>query len=278
MVQPPSPKAAGALGLGLLGELATCLGFFSRLPVPNAWFGSPAAPPPPLSQAVRMLPVAGLVIGCCGAVPLAAASAAGLPGLLAATLAGAALILATGGLHEDGLADTADGLGGGSTRDRKLAIMRDSRIGSYGVLALVVALLLRFGALAAILDRSGLGAAVAALLAACAVSRAVALMPLALLRPARTEGLGHAAGRPGGSALTFCFGLALAIGLFGPLAGGADADHAVWACAAAAIAGRLVTRLAQSHIGGHTGDIGGAAQQASEAAYLIGLLLFPGHA
>ena len=262
------------LAAELAADLASCLGFFSRLPVPSAGAGAGA----PLARAIRVLPVAGLLIGACPALALLGCVQVRLPPLLCVVVAGLAGVLVSGGLHEDGLADTADGLGGGATRERKLAIMRDSRIGSYGVLAIGFSLALRFAAGAALLARSGPAAAVAALLGAAALSRALALLPLATLPPARADGLGHAVGRPSRAAFGACFGSAGALGLAVPLAGGLDLPHAALACCAAAAAAAAVTRLAARQLGGHTGDIGGASQQAAEVAYLLGFLVLPGTA
>ncbi len=92
-----------------------------------------------------------LVVGLIGAVVYVLAHRAGLPAWPAAALSVAATLFATGCLHEDGLADTADGFGGGKTREQKLDIMRDSRIGTYGVCALALSLLIRVSALASLL-------------------------------------------------------------------------------------------------------------------------------
>jgi adenosylcobinamide-GDP ribazoletransferase len=257
----------------LLAELATCLRFFSRLPVPGGQ--AMGAPGPALVDSLRLLPLAGLLIGACTALPLAVAQAIGLPPALSATLGLLAGTLATGALHEDGLADTADGFGG-VTRERKLAIMRDSRIGSFGVLALVFSVALRIGALAALLVGAGTGATVAAVLGAAALSRALALLPMATLPAARTNGLGHGVGRPAGSTLAVCFGVAALLGLGLPPAAGMSWPHAVPAALCALAAAVLMTRLASRQIGGHTGDVAGACQQMAEAAYLIGLVAWPG--
>ena len=116
----------------------------------------------------------------------------------------------TGALHEDGLADVADGFGGGATRARKLEIMRDSRIGAYGAIAIALALILRVGALAAALD-GGFWRAALSLMLVAALSRAAALTPLALLPPARADGAGAAAGRLDSNALAAAWGSALVI-------------------------------------------------------------------
>ena len=256
----------------LFAEIATCLRFFSRLPLSGGW----RPDGPPLSRSLRLLPLAGLLIGALVALPTVLATLAGLPSAIAAGLGVLCGLFATGGLHEDGLADTADGFGGGATRERKLAIMRDSRIGTYGVLALILSLGLRTAAMATLLERAGPRDTAFAILGAAALSRTLALLPMATLPPARADGLGHGIGRPARRTLLTAFGLAALLGLGLPWAGGAGLAHAILACLLAVAASGGVTRLASRHIGGHTGDIGGASQQVAEAAYLLGLLAFPG--
>ena len=151
-------------------------------------------------------------VGLAGALVLALTAKLGLPAFLCAGLATAALVVATGGLHEDGIADVADGFGGGATRADKLEIMRDSRIGAYGAIALTLSLLIRVAALTAALD-GGLWRAAAALILVAALSRAAALTPLALLKPARADGAGAAAGRLDASALAAAWGVSLVIAL-----------------------------------------------------------------
>src|SRR5690606_31782388 len=146
----------------------------------------PAAPPH-LAQAAWAFPLAGLVVGLAGAAVLALGGLAGLPAMLAALLAVGATILATGGLHEDGLADLADGTGG-ATREKRLEIMRDSRIGSYGVLALILAVGLRAAAIAALFGQPWLAAA--GMVGLAAASRAGMAAGLRLMPPARAGGLG----------------------------------------------------------------------------------------
>ncbi len=157
-------------GREALHDLAACLRFYSRLPVPQLPGEPDPHRSPDFTRLPRMLPLAGVILALPAALMLAAASLAGLGPFLAATLAVAVMATTTGGLHEDGLADLADGLGGGHDRAKILAIMRDSRVGSYGALVLFLALALRIGALATLLDRIGLGAATGFVLAA-AVSR-----------------------------------------------------------------------------------------------------------
>ncbi len=133
MTQQTSSRALDRSWNGLL----TALEFLTRLPLPRV-----AYYPDSLANAVVWFPFVGLLIGA-GAVGVHALAAKGLPSLLAALVTLIYLVAITGALHEDGLADTADGLGGGWTRERSLEIMRDSRIGSYGAVAVILSLLAR---------------------------------------------------------------------------------------------------------------------------------------
>ncbi len=196
-----------------------CLRFYSRLPVPQL----PGEPDPhrvpDFTALPRMLPLAGLILALPAALVLAAGWWIGLGPFLAATLAVAVMVLATGALHEDGLADVADGFGGGgATLERRLEIMRDSRIGAYGGAALVLALALRIGALATLLDRTGYAAATALILVA-ALSRLAALAPMVLLPPARPGGLSASVGRPNRASLWVALAIGLAVALGGVILG-----------------------------------------------------------
>ena len=166
----------------------------------------------------------------------------------------------TGCLHEDGLADTADGFGGVG-RERKLEIMRDSRLGTYGACALLMSLLLRWSALASIADAR---AVALALVAAHAAARAPLPAFMALVPPARSDGLAAAAGPPphGAVAAAGLLG-ALALGLcLGPMA-------AVVALVLLAAAAVVVARVSVKAIGGHTGDVLGALEQVNEILVLL---------
>jgi adenosylcobinamide-GDP ribazoletransferase len=257
----PGPAAA------LLADTAGMVRFFSRLPVPRLGQADDPAAMPDFATAPRMLPIAGLVIAAPAALVLALAGAAGLPALAAAGIALAVLVLTTGGLHEDGLADVADGFGGGATRERKLEVMKDSRVGSYGATALALSLLIRAALLAGILDAAGPIGAALALAAVGAVARAAALVPLALLPPARPGGASAAAGRPSGATLAIALVLsaAIAIGLAGAPFGLARPGAGVVLAVAAALA---MTAIARRQIGGQTGDVAGAAEQLAEIAFL----------
>lgn len=257
-------------GAPLAYDLAACLRFYSRLPVPALPGEGDPHGAPDFRTAPRMLPLAGAILALPASLALLAAWGLGLGPFLAATLAAATGILVTGALHEDGLADVADGFGGGATRERRLEIMRDSRIGAYGGVALVLALALRIGALATLLDRTGAGTALALVLAA-ALSRIAALAPMALLAPARPDGAGAAVGRPSPATLGWAGASAVLLALIGaglglPLLGVA------LMLGLASLAAGAVTALARSRIGGQTGDVIGACQQAAEIAALLALV------
>ena len=245
-----------------------CLAFFSRLPVGAGTTLSD------FRVSAAAWPLAGGIIVLIPAALLWLALYVNLPGLIAAMIALAAAVVITGGLHEDGLADTADGFGGGASKERKLDIMRDSRLGTYGALALIFSILLRVASLALIAVNGG---GVVALFAAALLSRTLALWHWGTLLPARDDGLAVSAGQPDWRALFIGSGLG-AIALFTLLLGiGATSVYAV---IAAMFAIFLFTRLTDSQVGGHTGDTIGAAQQIAETALLVGLAAgwesFPG--
>ncbi len=249
----------------LLIDLLICLRFFSRLPVP-ATRREIALGARGFAAAAGMAPLAGAVIALAPIMVTLAALAAELPPAVAAPLALASLVALTGALHEDALADCADGFGGGRTRERKLAIMRDSRIGAFGAVALALTLFIRAATLTAILVH-GTGAAVLALLAAAALSRAACLVPLGLLPPARADGVGAGAG-PGARGLATAAVVVL-LGAVLAAACGAGVWRSAVAVATAAASALGVTALARRQIGGQTGDVAGAAQQLAETAVLL---------
>ncbi|MBR0823938.1 adenosylcobinamide-GDP ribazoletransferase [Bradyrhizobium manausense] len=214
-----------------------------------------------MTRASWSLPVAGLVVGVVGAAVYGIAHAVGLSPGPAAMLALASTIVVTGALHEDGLADTADGLGGGRTRERKLEIMRDCRIGTYGACALVTSLILRWSALAAIAAPRSV---MIALLLAHAASRAALPTFSAFVPPARKDGLSASAGQPALQSAAIPLGLGalvLALG-FGP-------SKAILIVILLAATGLMMARLCIKQIGGQTGDILGAFQQLAETAVLL---------
>jgi adenosylcobinamide-GDP ribazoletransferase len=261
---------------GALVELARWLRFYSRLPVPVLSGDADPHALPDFRRMAPVLPVAGLVIGLAPALCLAAALALDLGPWLAAALAVATMSLTTGAFHEDGLADTADGFAGGATPARRLEIMKDSLIGSYGASAIALSLALRIGALATLAERVDIPAAAAALIVAAALSRTAGLIPLTFLPPARLEGASYAVGRPSREAFFSASALAGLVALaVGGLAG-LPAPGIALMLALSALAGFALSRLSLRLIGGQTGDVAGAVQQVAEIAAMIGLLITVG--
>lgn len=244
-----------------LAEARLALVLLTRLPVGRI------ARAPALGATAWAWPLAGAAVGLGQGAVLAVALAADLPASVAALLAVTAGLVLTGGLHEDGLADLTDGLGGGDTPARRLEIMRDSRIGSHGAAALILALALRAAGFAALTG----GAAVALPVAAAMLSRATLPALLVALPQARRDGLGAAA-RPGSSGRATAVGAAIALLaallLLGPLG--------LAAALAAAAAATLTGALARRRLGGITGDVLGAAQVVAELAALVAWLALSG--
>src|ERR1700730_2041271 len=256
-------------GYLLLTDFCLCLGFFTRLPCSRA---ARVTEPDMLAgffRAVRMLPIAGALLGALAAAVMAAASAFGLPSLLAAPLATGALVVLSGAMHEDGLADCADGFFGGETPERKLEIMQDSRIGAFGAVALLLSLYLRVMGLALIADNS-VGLACAVLIGAAALSRSLAFLPLFLLPPARQTGSGFAAGKPAAGAFAVAIFLAILFAL-DPVSAGANLSQTLAGISLASGCAYATGMVAKHQIGGQTGDVAGAAQQLAEVAYYLAL-------
>jgi adenosylcobinamide-GDP ribazoletransferase len=253
------------------GNLAHCVRFYSRLPVPALPWEQNAHALPSFPRLVRVIPFAGLLIGLVPAAVLGCALLLDLGPWLAAILSVGAMVLATGALHEDGLADLADSFGG-STREKRLEIMRDSRIGSFGASALFLALALRIGALAALASRIDGGAVTAVVLLVASLSRTAGLMPLVFLSPARRDGMSQAVGQPARETFWLAAGIAGGIAVvLGALAGLPPIGVAL-TLVLSGLSGVALTGFASRHLGGQTGDIAGAAQQVAEIAALIGLL------
>lgn len=244
-----------AAGLDLRASLLQ----FTRLPLP----AGPAPQPGWAGRAAWAWPLAGAVVGMAGAAAVWLAGMLALPPLPGAVLAVAAMALASGALHEDGLADFADGIGGGRDRESRLRIMRDSRLGSYGALALMLMTFWRIAALAA-LPTPG-AAATVIVVAACARWSAAVLA--CILPPATPDGQSAMAGRPSLRALAG--GLLLCLVLAALLLPAA----AILLPPLAALGAALVLALiARRRIGGQNGDTLGAAAQLAEAAGLGALL------
>ena len=248
------------------------LRFFTRLPAP-AWVGHSAEQ---LNHAARYFPLVGVIVGAIGAgVTLAAALL--LPISIAVLLGMVATLLATGAFHEDGLADSVDGFGGGWTREDVLRIMKDSRIGSYGAVGIGIALLTKYESLAAlggVLPRgfppvTSRLTFVVALIAGHSVSRFASTTLIYALDYARDDDsskskpLATRLGK-GELALAALFGLAPCLLL--------PAGQVSIALIAVVFVTLAAARYFVKRIGGYTGDALGATQQLTEIAFYLGLL------
>jgi adenosylcobinamide-GDP ribazoletransferase len=243
-----------------LGELAVAFGLLTRLPVPRLLLPAAGA----RSDAVWAYPLVGATVGALGGAIYWLAHALSLPPAFAALCALAAMIIATGAMHEDGIADFADGLAG-RTREQRLAIMRDHQIGTYGVVALMLTLAMRATAVALIAEP---GTLMAALIAAGAASRLSAVLLMAALRPARTDGLSVSVGRPDARLAAIALGLTFAIcWLLLPF------GAALLVVLSAGFGAAAIGRVALTRLGGQTGDVLGASSQLCECLALTVLLI-----
>ena len=241
---------------GPFDDFAVATAVLTRLPV-----GAAVPADGTIGEAGWAFPLVGAGIGALAAIAFLVAELLGLGSAPAALLAVMVGLLVTGAFHEDGLADTADGLAGGLDREQKLAIMRDSRHGTAGVLALVFSIGLRAAALGTIGEPIHAGLA---LLAAHTFSRAVLPATMRVLAPARVDGLGAMTGRPSLAVaiIAAAIGIVIALGSLGPATGAIALILSSGAVVLAAL-------LARRQIGGYTGDVLGAFQQTGEIVMLL---------
>ena len=236
-----------------LADMPAALGLLSRLPIRVDTERATARG----AAAAWAYPIAGLVLGLIASAVAQIALWLSLPAVLAAGLALATLIITTGAMHEVGLADTADGFWGGWDKNHRLRIMKDSYMGTYGVVALVLSVGLRWQALTLILTTPHFWAMIPA---AALISRTVMVPMMAAIPNARTEGLSHSVGRPTTqTALT-----AIAPGILYLLA-----FSSLWLIIPAVAAPLMCATIAKAKIGGQTGDVLGATQQTTEIAILL---------
>jgi adenosylcobinamide-GDP ribazoletransferase len=251
---------AGEIVRQRLIELAAAFALLTRLPV--HLFALPRLTVP--SQAAWAYPVVGAAIGAIGGAVYWIVHSLSCPPALAAICALIAMILSTGALHEDGLADFADGLAG-DTKERSLSIMRDHQIGTYGVIALVLSLAMRATAVTLI---AAPDAVMAALIGAGATSRLAAVLIMAVLPPARNDGLSASVGSPtaglAGIAMLLTFTISWLVLPFGV---------ALLLILSAIVSAVVIGRVALVRLGGQTGDVLGASTQICECLALFVLVI-----
>lgn len=241
----------------LCREFASALMLLTRVPV--AWLLRDN-PPEPLSRCIWAFVPVGLLMGACGGFVFWLCVRVGLPQSIAAILTIAAQIMICGGLHEDGLADFFDGLGG-RTQERRLEIMRDSRIGSFGALSLLLGIGLKIVSLA---HYHTPAYAFAALLAAGAGGRAAMVFIILRLRPVRRDGLAHELqARPLMPGIIVIIAAGLATWLLLP-----PMIATVTIVGAGLVALAMALHLRRT-LGGYTGDTLGATETLAEITMLV---------
>jgi len=255
-MRPPRPQI-------VLNDLLIALSLLTRLPVPQADWSNTERPP---ARGAWAYPLAGLVVGCLAALTGLVSGALGLSPAVVAGLMLAVLSVTTGAMHDDGLADCADGFWGGWDKARRLEIMKDSAIGAYGVLALIIVFALKWGSLSALLAHPS--ATVWIILAPAILSRAAMVAVMELLPNARGDGLSSKTGTPGKPAMWVAIALGVGAALVAPANG-------FVLIAVAALSAGVVGLIATRKIGGQTGDVLGATQVITEVALLITLSAAP---
>lgn len=255
--------------MDLITDAMRALAFLSRIMVPQSWFAGYSGS---LADTVRGFPLAGMIIALPASLVLFAGDLLDLPEVVSALLTIAALIVTTGGLHEDGLADVADGFYGGNSAERRLEIMKDSSIGAYGTLALIMSILLRTALLAALLDELDLFQVILVTIGTEALNRGVLVKFWQSLPSVRAGGVADSAGVPDANAASFALILASVAGAIAYGAAGGPLAVIVAACLTALVFFGF-SALCRGKIGGQTGDTLGAMQQLTTIALQLGLVI-----
>ena len=248
-----------------IAEILVSLRFLTRIPIPFMR----TIDPPALAQSMRFFGIAGGLIGALNGMVLVLLNWCHLPTMIVAVLACGFGLVVTGALHEDGLADSADGLFGGRDQEQRLLIMKDSRIGTFGASALMITYLLRVSAYMVILNLPALWV-ILLLAASGAFSRAMVVDMMWATKPARNDGLSVLAGRPGRNSSLFAILTAGAFTLYACAL--IRSDTGIIALAAAGVSTALIRRAAIGMIGGQTGDICGAVQVIAELGMLTSIV------
>lgn len=245
-----------------IDDLARAISFLSRIPVASSYFEDYDGN---LGRVSRAFPLAGALVAMPAAAMLGLLLAFDADPLMAALLSLGVLTLTTGALHEDGLSDTADGLGGGRDRERALQIMKDSRIGTYGAIALFFSFAIRAAALAAIARELSPLSAALTLPAISALGRGALVWHWSSLPAAKPDGVAAAAGQPGSAEMRTA--LVTAVIVFAALLW-PDWHFAplISAAIVVSIFAYLFTGFVRRKLSGHTGDTIGATEQICEIA------------
>ncbi len=251
-----------------IDKIAQAVGFLSRYPVPEEFFYSDNGQ---MDETSGYFAVAGALIALPLAIGAAILAALGVNSILIAVLLVASLTFVTGGLHEDGLSDCADGFWGSSKRDKILAIMKDSRLGTYGTLALIFSILIKITAISLIFENLNAFTAFISILIAAAASRGIMVWHWSELPSAKSDGVAVSVGEPSDTSLKLIMISLAVLGLLAFIFTGFLA--AALAIILAASVSFYFTKLTDKKIDGHTGDTIGASQQLSEIAILVGFAL-----
>ncbi|EJF88740.1 adenosylcobinamide-GDP ribazoletransferase [Bartonella tamiae] len=244
------------------------IGFLTRIPVSNNWFEDKNN----IADDVVFFPLVGFFIGLLSAVIFVIASFLGFPPLMSALFSVLAIIFTTGALHEDGLADLADALFVAKTKNDRLAIMKDSHIGTYGTIALIFGVAIRFFSIAAIFESADYKRVCIAIIMTETFSRGLMVWFWIKLPLARINGTASKAGCP--SKKNSFNSVTISLGIF--LLLGACGFHLLWLFLLAILCFlfiSLFSLLCLKRIGGYTGDTLGAFQQCSALFILCGLYL-----
>lgn len=240
-------------------DVVTAFMLLTRLPLPTA----PLSPTPDRApaQAAWAYPLVGLCVGFIAVAVAWVMQSLGVVSPITALFVVLSSVVVTGAMHEDGLADCADGFWGGWDMAKRLSIMKDSQIGTYGVIALVMSLFLRWYVITQMIEK---GVLMGAVLTAAVMSRGAMVWVMYRLPHARKDGLAQRTGKPGKTATYVALGFAAVAAVFAPEV------STLWLIVIAVGLTFGVTAVARRKIGGQTGDVLGATQQVVELGILIG--------
>ena len=239
-------------------DMKTTMSLLTIIPVRNV------PPPGTIAQSSWFWPIIGAFLGLLAGTTATLLMAIGASPIISSIIATGLLVALTGGLHEDGLADCADGLPNGDNPEKRIEIMRDSRLGTYGVLALVMALLMRVVCLSELLNAN---LAIEAMVVSGTFSRMAMTSATCLIAPAAQNGMSSSAGQPSIRITLLSIALSLAVLVL------LSVVHWLPIIALAAVPVVLFCLYARNRLGGQTGDVIGATQQLTEIFCLLSIVL-----